>query len=63
MIAAGLAIMLGQIVTVLINRWSVIINHVAQGGTKVVTSTQAAADTLPNNPDVVGPAEAKVVKP
>lgn len=59
-IAAGLAIMLGQVLTIVINRWSVLINHVAQPGTQVVTS-QATADSLPNNPNVMGPKEAKVV--
>lgn len=60
-IAAGLAIMIGQVLTILINRWSVIVDRVAQGGTKVVT-TQTVADSLPNNPNVMGPSEAKVVK-
>lgn len=60
-IAAGLAIMIGQVLTIAINRWSVIVDRVGQGGTKVVT-TQAVADSLPNNPNVLGPSEAKVVK-
>lgn len=60
-IAAGLAIAVGQILTIVINRWSVLVNRVAQGGTKVVTD-QATANALPNNPDVMGPLEAKVVK-
>ncbi len=60
-IAAGLAICIGQIATILINRWSVIANNMAQGGTKVVTNTQAMADSV-NNPNVMGPTEAKVVK-
>lgn len=61
-IAAGLAIAVGQILTIVINRWSVLVNSVAQGGTKVVTQDQATANSLPNNPDVMGPLEAKVVK-
>lgn len=61
-IAAGLAICFGQILTIAINRWSVIINRVAQDGTKVITPDQATADALPNNPNVMGPAEAKVIK-
>ncbi len=61
-IAAGLAIMIGQILTILINRWSVLVNSVAQGGTKVITKDQATADSLPNNPNVMGPTEARVVK-
>lgn len=60
-IAAGIAIVIGQIVTIAINRWSVIVNRVAQPGTVIVTS-QATADALPNNPNVMGPQEAKVVK-
>lgn len=60
-IAAGLAIMVGQILTIVINRWSVIVNQVAQGGTKVVTN-QKMADSLPDNPNVMGPNDAKVVK-
>lgn len=63
-IAAGLAIILGQVLTVIINRWSVIVNRVAQGGNKVVTADQATANSLPNNPNVMGPLEATVtVKP
>jgi len=61
-IAAGLAIMVGQIATILINRWSVLADHMAQGGTKVITPTQAAADAVPNNPNVMGPNEARVEK-
>ena len=61
-IAAGLAIMVGQLLTIAINRWSVLVNRVAQGGTMVVTSDQATANSLPNNPDVMGPLEAKVIK-
>lgn len=60
-IAAGLAIMLGQVLTIVINRWSVLVNQVAQPGTQVITS-QATSDALPNNPNVMGPKEAKVVK-
>lgn len=61
-IAAGLAIIVGQILTVAINRYSVLINRVAQGGTKVVVLDQKTADALPNNPDVLGPGDVKVVK-
>lgn len=61
-IAAGIAIVIGQILTVIINRYSVLMNAVAQGGTKVITPDQAMANALPNNPDVLGPMEAKVVK-
>lgn len=60
-IAAGLAICLGQILTIIINRMSWLTDAVAQNGTKVITPTQAAADALPNNPNVMGPADAKVV--
>lgn len=60
-IAAGLAIILGQILTIVINRMSWLTDAVAQNGTKVITPTQAAADALPNNPNVMGPTEAKVV--
>lgn len=60
-IAAGLAILIGQILTVIINRWSVIVNRVGQGNTKVVTD-QKTADSLPNNPNVMGTEEAKVVR-
>lgn len=61
-IAAGIAIAIGQILTIIINRWSVLVNNVAQGGTKVVTSDQATANSLPNNPNVLGPLEARIVK-
>lgn len=61
-IAAGLAIIIGQILTIIINRYSALMNAVATGGTKVLPPTQAMADSLPNNPDVMGPSEAKVVK-
>lgn len=61
-IAAGLAIMVGQILTIFINRWSALVNSVAQNGTKVFTPDQASANLLPNNPDVMGPQEAKVIK-
>ena len=61
-IAAGLAIMVGQILTIIINRWSVLVNSVTNDGSKLVTKTQAAADSVPNNPNVMGPQEAKVVK-
>ncbi len=60
-IAAGLSIGIGQILTIVINRWSVIVNNVAQGGTKVVTPDQAAANSV-ENPNVMGPQDAKVVK-
>ena len=61
-IAAGLAIMIGQVATVLINRWSVLVGNVTSDGSKLITTTQAAADSVPNNPNVMGPQEAKVVK-
>ncbi len=60
-IAAGLAIMIGQILTIAINRYSVLVDRVAQGGTKVVLPDQKAADSAPN-PNVVGPADMKVTK-
>lgn len=60
-IAAGLAIMIGQVLTIAINRWSVLVNRVAQNGTKVVTN-QAMADSLPNNPNVMGPQDARIVR-
>ena len=61
-IAAGLAIVVGQILTIAINRWSVIVNSVTQDGSKLITPTQAAANSMPDNPNVMGPQEAKVVK-
>lgn len=61
-IAAGLAIIIGQILTILVNRTSSLMNAVAQGGTKVITNDQKSADALPNNANVLGPQEAKVVK-
>ncbi len=61
-IAAGLAIVVGQILTIVINRWSVLANNMAVGGTKIVTQNQAMADLVPSNPNVMGPQEAKVVK-
>lgn len=60
-IAAGIAICIGQILTIVINRWSVLVNSVAQNGTKVVTSDQDAANSV-SNPNVMGPLDAKVVK-
>lgn len=60
-IAAGLAIALGQVLTIIINRWSVLVNQVAQPGTQIITS-QAVADSLPNNPNVLGTADVRVVK-
>lgn len=60
-IAAGLAIFIGQILTVVINQTSWILDAAAQRGTKVITKTQAQADSVPNNPDVMGPKDAKVV--
>ncbi len=60
-LAAGLAICIGQIATILINRWSVLASNMAQSGTKVITPTQALADSV-NNPNVMGPQDAKVVK-
>lgn len=61
-IAAGLAIVVGQILTIVINRYSVLVNRVAQGGNKVIMADQASANSLPNNPDVLGPQEAKIQK-
>lgn len=61
-IAAGIAIAIGQLLTIAINRYSVLVNRVAQGGTKVITPDQAIANALPNNPDVMGPQDAKVVR-
>lgn len=61
-LAAGAAIIIGQILTIAINRWSVIVGQVTKDGSKVVTPTQAAADALPQNPNVLGPNEAKVQK-
>lgn len=61
-IAAGIAIVIGQILTIIVNRYSAIIDAAAQGGTKVVVPDQATADALPANPNVLGPQEAKVVK-
>lgn len=59
-IAAGLAIMIGQVLTIGINSWSRLVNSVGTDGTKVITKDQATADALPNNPNVMGPLEAKV---
>lgn len=61
-IAAGLAIVVGQIMTIAINRYSVIINRIAQDGTKVMVPDQKTANALPDNPDVMGPLDGKVVK-
>lgn len=61
-IAAGLAIAIGQVLTAAINRWSVLANRMAQGGTKIVTQDQSMADLVPSNPNVMGPQDAKVVK-
>lgn len=61
-IAAGLAICVGQILTIIINRWTTIVDSVAQGGTKVVVTDQKVADSMPNNPNVVGPQDVKVTK-
>ncbi len=52
-IAAGLAILIGQILTIIVNRTSNILDAAAQGGNKVVTANQKTADALPNNPDVI----------
>lgn len=59
-LAAGTAIVIGQIATIFINRWSVIASNMAQGGVKVYTPDQKAADST-SNPNVVGPQDAKVV--
>src|SRR5258708_24311300 len=61
-IAAGLAIMIGQLVTVFLNRYSALLNTVAQNVTKVIVPDQKIADELPKNQDVMGPREAKLVK-
>ncbi len=61
-IAAGLAICIGQILTIAINRWSVLVGQVTNDGSKLITKTQAAADSVPNNPNVMGPQEARIVK-
>ena len=61
-IAAGLAILIGQILTIFINRTTLLLDAAAQGGNKVITAKQADADALPSNPNVMGPADAKVVK-
>src|SRR5437762_13186502 len=61
-IAAGIAIVVGQVATVLINRYNNLLNAVATGGTKVVVQDQKVADALPKNSDVLGPQDAKVVK-
>lgn len=45
-----------------ITRKSGLISQVAQGGTQVITKDQSTADALPNNPNVMGPQEAKVVQ-
>lgn len=58
-IAAGLAIIVGQLLTILINRWSVLVDSVARSGTQVITD-QRTADSLPDNPDVMGPRDATV---
>lgn len=62
-IAAGIAIVIGQILTVIINRYSVLIDNIAQNGTKVVVPDQKVADALPNNSNVMGPDDGKVVSP
>lgn len=61
-LAAGTAIIIGQIVTILINRWTVIADNLAKNGTQVVVPDQRMADALPNNPNVMGPQDAKVVQ-
>lgn len=59
-IASGLAIAAGQVLTILINRWNVMVDRVAQGGVKVVMPDQKQADAV-SNPNVVGPQDVKVV--
>lgn len=58
-IAAGLAIMVGQVLTIFINRWSALVDSVGKPGTQVITDQQTA-NALPNNPNVLGPMDAKV---
>ncbi len=62
-IAAGLAILVGQVLTVAINRYTALLNAVAPSGSKteIVIQDQKAADAT-GNPNVLGPQEAKVVK-
>lgn len=60
-IAAGLAILIGSGVSIFFNRTSAVLNAAAQGGTKVITPTQAAADAVPANANVMGPEDARVV--
>lgn len=62
LLAAGVATIIGSVVTVIFNRYSWILNAAATDGTKVITDTQAMADSLPNNPNVMGPNEVKLVK-
>lgn len=61
-IAAGIAIAIGQVVTVFINRYNRLLNAVAGNGARVVVTDQRIADALPNNPNVLGPQEARIVK-
>lgn len=61
-IAAGLAIAIGSVLTIMVNRMSWLADAVAQNGNKVVTASQITADAVPNNPNVMGPQEAKVIK-
>lgn len=62
-IAAGLSTILCSIGTLFINKASWLQDAVAQGGAKVILPSQADANAVPNNPDVMGPQDAKVVKP
>lgn len=62
-VAAGLATAIGSGVTLILNRTSAITNAATQNGNKVITPDQASADALPNNPNVMGPADARLVKP
>lgn len=61
-IAGGLSMAIGQVVTIAINRWSVLVDRVTQGGRKLVVPDQKEADSLPNNPNIVGPADVKLTK-
>lgn len=61
MIATLVATVIGTGGTVLLNRMPWLQDAVAQGDTRVVLPTQAAADAI-QNPNVVGPEQVKVTK-
>lgn len=61
-IASGLSILICSVGTLVVNRWGFLADAVAQGGTKVITPDQASANALPNNPNVMGPMDAKVIQ-